>query len=129
MANITVRNLDDEVQRRLKQRAADHGRSMEVEARSILNAAMRLRPDPLHPGPGWIRGAFGDGGDERLGSVPVGHVAGVGHPDAAGVGMSRPLVTRRPRPGRVSRHGVTLEHAAVSPCPQPYVVHGRRSPR
>ena len=40
MANITVHNLDDEVQRRLKQRAADHGRSMEVEARSILTAAL-----------------------------------------------------------------------------------------
>ena len=40
MANITVRNLDDEVQRRLKQRAAEHGRSMEAEARSILTAAL-----------------------------------------------------------------------------------------
>ncbi len=40
MANITVRNLDDEVRRRLKQRAAEHGRSMEAEARSILTAAL-----------------------------------------------------------------------------------------
>jgi antitoxin FitA len=40
VANITVRNLDDEVQRRLKQRAADHGRSMEAEARAILTAAL-----------------------------------------------------------------------------------------
>ena len=40
MANITVRNLDDEVQRRLKQRAAEHGRSMEAEVRSILTAAL-----------------------------------------------------------------------------------------
>jgi antitoxin FitA len=40
MANITVRNLDDEVQRRLKQQAAEHGRSMEAEARSILTAAL-----------------------------------------------------------------------------------------
>ena len=40
MANITVRNLDDEVQRRLKQRAAEHGRSMEAEVRSILTAAV-----------------------------------------------------------------------------------------
>ena len=40
MANITVRNLDDEVQRRLKQRAPEHGRSMEAEARSILTAAL-----------------------------------------------------------------------------------------
>lgn len=40
MANITVRNLDDEVQRRLKRRAATHGRSMEAEARAILTAAV-----------------------------------------------------------------------------------------
>jgi plasmid stability protein len=40
MANITVRNLDDEVQRRLKQRAAAHGRSMEAEARAILTGAL-----------------------------------------------------------------------------------------
>ena len=40
MAAITVRNLDDEVQRRLKLRAAAHNRSMEAEARAILSAAV-----------------------------------------------------------------------------------------
>lgn len=40
MATITVRDLDDEVQRRLKQRAAAHNRSMEAEARSILSDAV-----------------------------------------------------------------------------------------
>lgn len=40
MATITVRNLDDEVQRRLKRQATDHGRSMEAEARAILTAAL-----------------------------------------------------------------------------------------
>lgn len=40
MATITVRNLDDEVQRRLKRQAADHGRSMEAEARAILTAEL-----------------------------------------------------------------------------------------
>jgi plasmid stability protein len=40
VANITVRNLDDEVHRRLKQRAATHGRSMEAEARAILTSAL-----------------------------------------------------------------------------------------
>jgi len=40
VANITVRNLDDEVQRRLKQRAVAHGRSMEAEARAILTVAL-----------------------------------------------------------------------------------------
>lgn len=40
MAVITVRNLDDDVQKRLKMRAAAHGRSMEAEARDILTAAV-----------------------------------------------------------------------------------------
>lgn len=40
MATITVRNLDDEVQRRLKRRAAANDRSMEAEARAILSAAV-----------------------------------------------------------------------------------------
>jgi plasmid stability protein len=41
MATVTVRNLDDDVQRRLKLRAALHHRSMEAEARAILSAAVR----------------------------------------------------------------------------------------
>lgn len=40
MADITVRNLDDAVRQRLKQRAAAHGRSMEAEVRAILTAAV-----------------------------------------------------------------------------------------
>jgi plasmid stability protein len=41
MATITVRNLDDEVQRLLKQRAAAHDRSMEAEVREILTESVR----------------------------------------------------------------------------------------
>lgn len=40
MADITVRRLDDDVIRRLKERAAGHGRSMEAEARAILTSAV-----------------------------------------------------------------------------------------
>ena len=40
VATITVRNLDDEVQRRLKRRAAASNHSMEAEARAILSAAV-----------------------------------------------------------------------------------------
>ena len=43
MAAITVRNLDDDVQRRIKQRAALNNRSMEAEARAILSAAVAPR--------------------------------------------------------------------------------------
>ncbi|WP_372922151.1 FitA-like ribbon-helix-helix domain-containing protein [Roseovarius sp.] len=60
MASITIRNLDDDVKRRLRVRAAEHGRSMEEEAREILRdvvdetkparnlaAAIRARVVPL----------------------------------------------------------------------------------
>ena len=36
MASITIRNLDDGLKQRLRVRAAEHGRSMEEEAREIL---------------------------------------------------------------------------------------------
>ena len=36
MANVTVRNLPDEVHRALRVRAATHGRSTEAEIRDIL---------------------------------------------------------------------------------------------
>jgi plasmid stability protein len=41
MANVTVRNLPDEVHRALRVRAAEHGRSTEAEIREILEAAAR----------------------------------------------------------------------------------------
>ena len=40
MASITIRNLDDTLKRRLRIRAAEHGRSMEEEAREILRSAV-----------------------------------------------------------------------------------------
>jgi plasmid stability protein len=61
MASITIRNLDDTLKRRLRIRAAEHGRSMEEEARDILRrevgeaappvnlaAAIRARVAPLN---------------------------------------------------------------------------------
>ncbi|MEZ5836645.1 MAG: plasmid stabilization protein [Geminicoccaceae bacterium] len=49
MASITVRNLDDGLKRRLRIRAAEHGRSMEEEAREILRQAIGnpVMPDNL----------------------------------------------------------------------------------
>ena len=60
MASITIRNLEDDGKRRLRIRAAEHGRSMEEEAREILRqvvgperpahnlaAAIRARIVPL----------------------------------------------------------------------------------
>ena len=40
MASITIRNLDDGLKRRLRVRAAEHGRSMEEEVREILRGAL-----------------------------------------------------------------------------------------
>lgn len=40
MASITVRNIDDEVKRSLRIRAAENGRSMEEEVRQILKTAL-----------------------------------------------------------------------------------------
>ncbi len=41
MANITIRNLDDDVKTRLRVRAAEHHRSMEEEVRIILRNAVK----------------------------------------------------------------------------------------
>jgi plasmid stability protein len=40
MASITIRKIDDVVKTRLRVRAAEHGRSMEEEARCILREAL-----------------------------------------------------------------------------------------
>jgi len=44
MASITIRNLDDDINQRLRVRAAEHGRSMEEEAREILRRVMMEAP-------------------------------------------------------------------------------------
>lgn len=43
MSTLTVRNLDDELKTRLRVRAAEHGRSMEAEAREILRESLTER--------------------------------------------------------------------------------------
>jgi antitoxin FitA len=40
MGSITIRNLDTAIKERLRVRAAEHGHSMEAEARRILQAAL-----------------------------------------------------------------------------------------
>ena len=46
MASITVRNLDENLKKRLKEQAAKHGCSMEEEVRRILAAALPYVEDP-----------------------------------------------------------------------------------
>ena len=50
MANITVRNLEDGLKRKLRVRAAQHGKSMEQEARDILRAALDDADDEIRTG-------------------------------------------------------------------------------
>jgi plasmid stability protein len=50
MASITIRDIDDDLKQRLKQRAAVHGRSMEAEARDILEDALGTKPAAPVPG-------------------------------------------------------------------------------
>jgi antitoxin FitA len=48
MASITIRSLEDRLKTRLRIRAAEHGRSIEEEARCILREALdRDRPRTL----------------------------------------------------------------------------------
>ncbi len=47
MGQLLVRDLDDEVIRRLKRRAAANGRSAEAEHRAILEAAVSAPEEPL----------------------------------------------------------------------------------
>lgn len=44
MAQLVVRNLEEDVKRRLRKRAKSHGRSMEEEARVILREAVNDKP-------------------------------------------------------------------------------------
>jgi plasmid stability protein len=48
VASITIRKLDDRLKSQLKHRAAQHGRSMEEEARTILRDSLETwRPKTL----------------------------------------------------------------------------------
>ena len=48
MTDITITDIDDELGQRLKQRAAQHGRLMQAEARDILRDALGVE----QPAPG-----------------------------------------------------------------------------
>ena len=50
MASITIRNLDDGLKRRLRVRAAQHGRSMEEEVREILRQVVGAAAPPENLG-------------------------------------------------------------------------------
>src|SRR5258708_6712283 len=45
IATLTIRRVDPEIQKRLRIRAAQNGRSMEAELRQIINDAVGTAPD------------------------------------------------------------------------------------
>lgn len=48
MASITIRDLSDDLKQRLRVQAAEHGRSIEEEARAILRAALTEDTHPVN---------------------------------------------------------------------------------
>jgi len=76
MSTLTVRNLDDDLKRRLRIRAAQNGRSMEAEARAILRSSL----------------VGGDGQPARLGSRIRERFSGLG-----GERLELPARTDAPR--------------------------------
>ena len=66
MASITIRQLPEATKRKLKIRAAEHGRSMEREAREILQAELAKTAEEPKNIVKAIRGIF-----EPLGGVEL----------------------------------------------------------
>lgn len=58
MAQLVVRNLDDDVKAKLQRRARRHGRSTEEEVREILRAAVVAENRKLAPLSARIRAHF-----------------------------------------------------------------------
>ncbi|MBV9862860.1 MAG: Arc family DNA-binding protein [Alphaproteobacteria bacterium] len=49
MATLTIRNVDPELQKRLRVRAAENGRSMEAKLRQILKEALAPAAENTEP--------------------------------------------------------------------------------
>jgi plasmid stability protein len=71
MASLTVRNLDERLKKKLRLRAANNGRSMEEEARKILQAALGERKHDVDLGTA-IRRRFARFGNVELDIPPRG---------------------------------------------------------
>ncbi|HCF06269.1 MAG TPA: plasmid stabilization protein [Desulfomicrobiaceae bacterium] len=65
MAALTIRNVDDATKQALRIRAAQHGVSMEEEARRILREAL-LRAAPATPLGQRLKSRFADVADESF---------------------------------------------------------------
>ena len=70
MANITIRNLEENTKRKLRIRAAMNGRSMEQEAREILKSVLAHAPRKQSNLAERIRDIFGPLGGVELEHLP-----------------------------------------------------------
>lgn len=70
MTSITIRKLEGNTKRKLKVRAALHGRSMEQEAREILKTALSSSPEKPPNLADAIRRRFGPLGGVELEPLP-----------------------------------------------------------
>lgn len=48
MGSMTIRDISDDLEQRLRMRAAEHGHSIEEEARAILREALTEYPPPAN---------------------------------------------------------------------------------
>lgn len=77
MGTLTVRQLDDDVMAKLRVRAAQHGRSMEADAREVLAAVAngaRILPNIALPGVDERLAEVQAMVRARLGELPKGRV-------------------------------------------------------
>ncbi len=70
MTSITIRNLDPFIKTRLRVRAAEHGRSMEEEARDILRCELARERQPPIDLVDSIRRRFAEIGFVELPEIP-----------------------------------------------------------
>ncbi|MCB8877358.1 FitA-like ribbon-helix-helix domain-containing protein [Acidisoma silvae] len=71
MATLVIRNVDDDIHRRLKEQAASHGHSMEEEVRLIIDRSLQV--EPIDPGMGFadaIQALFAPLGGLDLPDIP-----------------------------------------------------------
>jgi len=101
---VTVRGLAPELKTRLRVRAAHHGRSMEAEARAILEAALAAPEEDLTDLAAFARGLFAPLGGAELELPPREPardppVLGLGpaeeHQPAAGAGTAAPSLGKK----------------------------------
>jgi antitoxin FitA len=70
MSNITIEQLEPELSQRLEQRAAQHGRTVEAEIKSILSSVLNPDPSPQLDLATAINRRFADIGEFELPETP-----------------------------------------------------------